>query len=291
MFMKKTDMAQETKKLSALKAMRGIIFAIVILVIAQILALSISEIFLGFGVPSAICNIIAGVLYVAFAILGTKILCDKFLGISMIEMRIFPIQIKPIWVISAVFMPAFVLVVAMLLGGSWQTNTFDFETTLAIVTGAVVFFGLATGTVEEIIFRGIIMVCLEKKFNIKIAIVIPSVLFGALHIIGNDLNFVSMIQLLIAGSVVGILFSLIVYESNSIWNSAVVHGIWNMTMIGGIFQIGTNVDSGSIFNFVLENKSFWVSGGDFGIEASVMSIAAYLIFIAVAVILLKKNER
>ena len=148
-----------------------------------------------------------------------------------------------------------------------------------MVTGAVAFYGLATGIVEEMIFRGLVMGCLEEHFGKKIAVIVPSVLFGALHIIGNRLDFVSTIQLLIAGSIVGILFSLITCTDNSVWNSAIVHGIWNMAIIGGILHIGDSADSSSMFNFVLKNKSFLVSGGDFGIEASVISIFVYLIFL------------
>lgn len=260
------------------------------MIVAQTLAFSISEIPINFGVPSAVCNIIAGALYVVFAFAGTILLCKRFLKISMIEMRIPRIQLKTVWLISAVLMPILVLLIVVLVGGHWQTNTFDTKTTLATITGAVAFYGFAAGIVEEIIFRGIIMGCLEKRFNIKAAIAIPSVLFGLLHIIGNDLDFVSVIQLLIAGSIVGILFSVIAYESNSIWNNAVVHGVWNMTIIGGILNIGKSADSNSIFNFVLKNKSFLLTGGDFGIEASVISIFVYLIFIAVAIVLLKKGN-
>lgn len=285
------EVKRSTKELSASKAILGIVFAIAILVIAQILALSISEIPLNFGVPGAICNIVAGILYVAFTLLGTTLLCKRFLNVSLVEMRIPRLQLETIWLVSALLMPIFVLLIAMLVGGHWQTNTFDTKTTLATITGAVAFYGLATGIVEEIIFRGIIMGCLEKRLNIKAAIVIPSVLFGLLHIFGNNLDFVSVIQLLIAGSIVGVLFSMIAYESNSIWNNAIVHGVWNMSIIGGVLYIGKSTDSNSIFNFVLENKSFLLSGGDFGIEASVISIFVYLIFIVVAIVLLKKRSR
>ena len=133
------------------------------------------------------------------------------------------------------------------------------------------------------------MGCLEKRFNIQIAVIVPSVLFGLLHIIGNDLNFISIIQLLIAGSIVGVLFSLIAYGSNSIWNSAIVHGIWNIVIIGGILHIGNEADSSSIFNFILDNKSFLISGGDFGIEASIISILVYLLFIVLATIQIKRK--
>lgn len=277
------------KKITSLKITFAIVLSIIILIVAQLLSFSISALPLNIGVPPAICNILAGVLYVAFAFIGAKLLCQKFLKISLNELRIPHLKMKPIWIITAFVMPALVLVIAILFGGHWEINTFNATDRNATITGAIFFYGLATGIVEELIFRGIIMGCLEKRFNIRIAIIIPSVLFGLLHIIGNDLDFVSIIQLLIAGSIVGVLFSLIAYESNSIWNNAIVHGIWNMTIIGGIFYIGNEADSSSIFNFILDNKSFLISGGDFGIEASVISIFAYLLFIVLAAIKIKRK--
>lgn len=283
------DTETNHKEFTSLKLTVVIVLSIIILIIAQLFSLSISELTLNVGVPPAICNILAGVLYVVFAFVGVKLLCNKILKISLNELRIPSLKLKPIWMITAFVMPALVLAIAILLGGHWEINTFNAADRNATITGAIFFYGLATGIVEELIFRGIIMGCLEKRFNIRIAIIIPSVLFGLLHIIGNDLGFVSIIQLLIAGSVVGILFSLIAYESNSIWNNAIVHGIWNMTIIGGIFYIGNEADSSSIFNFILDNKSFLISGGDFGIEASVISIFAYLLFIVLAAVQIKRR--
>lgn len=277
------------KKYTSMQVILAIILSIIILVVSQILSFAISELPLSIGMPSAICNILAGILYIIFAFAGAKLLCQKVLKISLSELRILRLTIKPVWLISAIAMPALVLVLAILVGGHWEFNAFNVADRNATITGAIFFYGLATGIVEELIFRGIIMGCLEKRFNIHIAIIVPSVLFGLLHIIGNDLNFVSIIQLLIAGSIVGILFSLIAYESDSIWNNAIVHGIWNMTIIGGILYIGNKADSSSIFNFILDNKSFLISGGDFGIEASVISIFAYLIFIVVASVLIRRK--
>lgn len=284
------EIEKPTAKLNMAKTIIGIILSIFILIIAQLLAFAISEIPLNLGVPGAICNVFAGLLYIIFAFLGATILCRKFLKLPMPEMRIPRFRVKSVWIIVAILMPLLVLLLSMAVGGHWEVNYFDRETTLATITGAIAFYGMATGIVEELIFRGIIMGCLEKRFSIRIAIIVPSVLFGLLHIIGNDLDFVSIIQLLIAGSIVGILFSLIAYESNSIWNNAIVHGIWNMTIIGGILYIGNKADSSSIFNFVFENQSFLISGGDFGIEASIISIFVYLVFCVMTVLMLKKHK-
>mgnify|MGYP001860777919 FL=1 len=283
-------MTKSRKQLSTLQAIIGILFSIVILVIAQLLAFSISEIPLRLGIPSSLCNIIAGILYVALTLFGVNILSNKVLKVSLLELRIPKFSLKGIWVIAAVLMPMIVLILSMITGGHWKINLFGTETTLEIITSAIVFYGLAAGVVEEVVFRGVIMGCLERRFHIWIAVIIPSILFGVVHIIGNELDFLSVIQLLIAGSIVGILFSLVAYESNSIWNNAMIHAVWNMVIIGGILHIGSEADGNSILNFVLKNKSFLISGGDFGIEASVISILAYLIFIILAIVLLKKKE-
>lgn len=278
-------------RISTGQAVLAIVLSIVILAAAQILSLIIGNLPVGLGIPVAVGNLIAAILYVIFAFAGVSLLCKKLLKMTMDELRIPRFRCRAVWLASAILMPAIVLLTAMLTGGHWVTNTRGVEETWATVIAAVAFFGLATGIVEELVFRGVIMGCLEKRFNIKVAVIVPSVLFGLLHIIGNNLGFVSIIQLLAAGSIVGILFSLIAYESDSIWNNAIVHGFWNMAIIGGILSIGSSEDSSSMFHFVLENRSFLLSGGDFGIEASIISIAAYLLFILLAIVLLKKKKQ
>lgn len=185
-------------------------------------------------------------------------------------------------------MPVSVLIISILTGGYWEISFPDLETTLSTIAGGVAFYGLGAGITEELVFRGVIMGCLEQRMNKYVAVLVPSVLFGMLHLIGNDLDIISAVQVVAAGSVVGILFSLIAYENGSIWNSAVVHAVWNMVFVSGVLHIGSSADSSSICSFVLENKSFLISGGDFGIEASVISVMVYLAFCVMAGVCVKK---
>lgn len=225
---------------------------------------------------------LAGVLYIVFTYMGAKLICRKFLKVSMDEMRIPRINLTARWLIAAVVMPVSVLIISILTGGYWEISFPDLETTLSTIAGGVAFYGLGAGITEELVFRGVIMGCLEQRTNKYVAVLVPSVLFGMLHLIGNDLDIISAVQVVAAGSVVGILFSLITYENGSIWNSAVVHAVWNMVFVSGVLHIGSNADSSSICSFVLENKSFLISGGDFGIEASVISVMVYLAFCVMA---------
>lgn len=284
------DLKEKQPRLRTSQTVLAIFLAICILAIAQLLSMLIGNLFVTIGLPVAIGNILVGVLYPSFALFGVSLLCKKILKVSMADFKITKFSLKPVWCIVAFVMPIAVSGILLLMPGHWGKNTMDTSNALAVIMGAVFFLGLATGIVEEVIFRGVIMSALEYRCNKWVAIIVPSILFGALHIMGNDLDFLSIIQLLIAGSIVGILFSLVTYESGSIWCSALIHGIWNIIIIGDILRISTEESEQSIFNYVLETKSFFISGGDFGIEASIISVAAYLIFSLLAIFLIRKKH-
>ena len=277
-------------KISTGKTLVGIVLAIVIMVAAQTLANIIATLPILIGVPIAVGNVLVGILYAVFTVIGVKWLCTKRLGFSLEECKVPKFSLKPIWCIAAVVMPCMVTVILLLTNGHWENSSVDTLFAWELITGAVFFYGIGTGIVEEIIFRGVIMRTLEERWNKKVAIIVPSVLFGLIHVITRELDFLSIIQLLIAVSIVGILFSLVTYESGSIWNAALIHAVWNMIIVGGILNIGATPSEYAIYNYVLDSDSFLITGGDFGIEASVVAILAYAIFIGVAVLLMKKKK-
>ena len=277
-------------KISTGKTLVGIVLAIVIMVAAQTLANIIATLPVLIGLPIAVGNVLVGILYAVFTFIGVKWLCTKRLGLSLEECKVPKFSLKPIWCIAAVVMPCMVTVILLLTNGHWENSSVDTLFAWKLITGAVFFYGIGTGIVEEMIFRGVIMRTLEERWNKKVAIIVPSVLFGLMHIITRELDFLSIIQLLIAGSIVGILFSLVTYESGSIWNAALIHAVWNMIIVGGILNIGATPSEYAIYNYVLDSDSFLITGGDFGIEASVVAILAYAIFIGVAVLLMKKKK-
>ena len=281
-------MNEEKARLSTVKTIAAIILAIVILVIAQIISEVIGSLAVSLpGMPMAAGYSITGILYPVITFLVVKLLCEKFLRMSLHDCKMPKFTLRPIWVVVAVIMPCLVSLVLCLTPGHWQNNMLNRSEISQIVTRAVFVVGIGAGLVEEMLFRGVIMNAMEKRWNRYAAIFVPSVLFGLIHIRGRRLDLLSIIQLIIAGSVVGILFSLVTYESGNVWNSAVMHGIWNIVMIGGILQISESAEEYPIYNFVLDTESFLITGGDFGVEASIVAILAYLVFIALACYLLK----
>ena len=281
----------KTEKIPAWRAVVGALSVIAALVVTQLLAMLAGSGIIVLGLPKAAGNVLAAILYPLLALVVLKIICGKILGATLSDCRITSCKIKPIWAVSAFIMPAIVVFGLLMTAGHWDNPEMDGAQIADSITTSVFVAGLAVGAVEEAVFRGVIMKALEMRWNKVVAVIVPSALFGAAHALNGKLSLVSFIQLLVAGSIVGILFSLVTYESGSIWSSAFMHAIWNMCMASGILNIYTEPMDNCIFNYVLETKNALITGGEFGAEASVISIGAYLIFTVVAVILLKKHGR
>ena len=284
-------MSEEKKRLSTVKVITVIILAIVILVISQAMSELIGSLAVALiGIPIAAGYAVTGIFYPIITFLAVKLLCEKFLKMPLNDCKMPKFTLRPIWAAVAVVMPCLVSLVLCLTPGHWQNNMMNGVESSQIITRAVFVVGIGSGLVEEMLFRGAIMSAMEKRWNRYVAIFVPSVLFGLIHIIGRRLDLPSIIQLIIAGSIVGILFSLVTYESGNVWNSAIIHGVWNIVMIGGILQISESAEKYPIYNYVLDTDSFLITGGDFGVEASVVAILAYLVFSVLAVWLMKKSK-
>jgi len=268
----------------------AIVLSILVLIVSQLVSLLAGNGVIALGAKEAIGNVVAAILYPLLTVLGLKQLCNKILKHPLEDFRITKCKLSLFWGICAIVMPVLVVLCFLFVPGHWENPVMDHTQVAKALTGAVLFTGFAVGFVEEAVFRGVIMKVLEMRWNKWIAIIVPSVTFGALHVIGTRMDLVSFVQLVIAGSVVGILFSLVTYESGSIWASAFMHSIWNMCMGSGILYISNEMSENSIFNYVLDTNSFIISGGDFGVEASCISIVVYFVFIILAIVLLKRKS-
>ena len=79
-----------------------------------------------------------------------------------------------------------------------------------------------------------------------------------------------------------------VCEGTSKANSGIVHAIWNIVIIGGGLSVGEKADAASIMTYVLNTKSFAITGGAFGMESSVIALTGYLIVTMIAFLMMRK---
>lgn len=275
------------KGLSTWKAILVIFLGIAILTFAQ----GTSGLVKLLPLPEGITNVIFGCLYVSFTYLLIKLLCTKVLHTTMDDCRITKPKVNPWWIVCAITLTVGVSALLLCTPGNLVNNHLPEGQILNIVVFALFVLGLGAGVVEEMVFRGVIMRTLERRWGKTIAILVPSVIFGLGHAIGVNMNILDIFLLFVAGTSVGIMFSLIVYQSGSIWPSAIMHGIWNVMMIGGILDINAEYNADAIFSYDLSSDSFFLTGGAFGVEASIIAVIGYISVIFLTLLLFKRKSK
>ncbi len=278
-------------KLSTGKVILSVLAAIAVMLVCQIAADILGSLPVALGAPVALGNAVAGIVYTLGGLWLLRLYCEKALRLPMAALRIPRLGVRPLWIAVSLALPLAVSAVYLLLPGRWSVGELDAGNVSAVLAGALIYTGMSAGVVEEALFRGLIMTVLEKRWNRAAAVIVPSVLFALLHVFNAPLDVLSFIQLLLAGTAVGVMFSMITLESGSIWNSALVHAVWNAIIIGRVLSIGTEVNGSALVSYVMAADSFLLTGGDFGIEASLISIAGYGAVTALAAYLMKKKGR
>lgn len=240
--------------------------------------------------PIEMRNIFMGILYIGFVICGLLVICEGLLKINFRDCRILPIKIKTIWIILAFIMPLFVSGVLLCFPGEWLNIEFSTANVITTLSFTLMFFGVGAPIVEEMIFRGMMLTVFEKKWNKGAAIVLTSVLFGVIHFIGQKMGLRDFLIMTLSVSLIGAILAIVTFITESIWSSVVIHMVWNIIIMGQIVSIGGVRPLYSRYNYTFNSDSFLLTGGVFGIEASLPSIVVNIIFLIIVWKLWKKED-
>ncbi len=120
---------------------------------------------------------------------------------------------------------------------------------------------------EELFFRGILYRILEQWLGTIIALIIPSLIFGLVHIPNENITGLGILGATIGGLLMGIMYT----YTKRLWLPLSFHFGWNFTQL--IF--GTNVSGikefGVLFKSELKGPILLV-GSQFGIEDSIFAL-------------------
>ncbi len=269
-------------KTSSIKVIALAVLSIAVLIVSQTIAILIGDLLVSLKVPIYIANIVICPCYIALSYILLKIIVRKLIKLPLSDFGMPKFNLKISYIALALLLPISVIVFYLFaFKGSFITGDNSTANILNTLSAGIAFTGIAAGFVEEMVFRGMILNLLKKRWNTPIAVILPSVIFGLLHLPGEGYGIISSLLVIFAGTIVGIMFSLIAIESGSVWNSGIVHALWNILISGGGLTIGCEANEYSILSFVLDNKSFAFTGGEFGIEASIISVIAYLLVILI----------
>ena len=151
-------------------------------------------------------------------------------------------------------------------------NTNDF---LALIPALLV-----AAFLEELIFRGYIFHTLEKASTTKIALVLSSLMFGAVHMLnfkGDESWACKLLSCTALGLDAGLLFGCAFLVTRRLWLATGIHVCWNL--FEGPFY-GTPISGltlGKPFLLSLSSGPEWLTGGPFGPEASLIEVAICLL--------------
>lgn len=138
-----------------------------------------------------------------------------------------------------------------------------------------------SGYTEEIMFRGVLLRIVEESLGTWLALLISSVLFGFVHATNPGATVVSTVAIVLEA---GVLLGAVYVLTRRLWMAIGTHFAWNFAQ-AGIF--GVNV-SGNDVGGLLESRLSGpelISGGSFGVEASIFAIVIGLALGAVFLVL------
>jgi membrane protease YdiL (CAAX protease family) len=127
---------------------------------------------------------------------------------------------------------------------------------------------------QELLVRGYPWSVLERTFGARTALVGTSLVFAAMHFGAAKDQPMAWINVALAGAV----FGLLRIRSAGLWAPLGIHATWNV-LIGPVLRLTLSGHSAEAPVLSLSGPK-WVSGGSFGIEASVATTLTALALVA-----------
>ena len=146
----------------------------------------------------------------------------------------------------------------------------DFDASGALAS-ILLFTAVAVG--EEVLLRGYVLRNLMLSFNKYLALALSSLLFAALHGLNPNLDVLGMLNLFLAGILLGTSY---IFTKN-LWFPIALHLSWNLFQSYFGFNV-SGQDFYSIFKFELPEANI-LNGGYFGFEGSVLAVIIQLLLI------------
>lgn len=225
---------------------RSVVVAIGLLVFAAILPLAVP---LGFGTVATTLGLEDGLLVVAaggmLATLSLGVLAFVYLGFHPMSIPVrLPSRREYTWIVAGVVLSIGIAIVFALLEGLVGTGEATSSSAAALADAPLVVYGLvvvwalvATGPIEELLFRGVIQGRLRENFGPVAAIGITSVGFAVGHLpsywFGGGGVFSAAVGLALVQISLGSIVLGAIYErTGNVTVVAVAHGVTNAILYG-----------------------------------------------------------
>ena len=129
------------------------------------------------------------------------------------------------------------------------------------------------GVIEELLFRALLFRLFEQWLGSWMALGISALFFGFAHGANPNATFVSSTAIALEA---GLLLAAAYMVTRRLWLAAGIHLAWNFVQ-GGIFSVAVSgFEQTGLLEATLTGPE-WLTGGDFGAEASVFAVIVCLL--------------
>jgi len=156
--------------------------------------------------------------------------------------------------------------------------------TMAILAG---YLGLSLfkGISEEVVFRGMAVREIAARWGWWVGGLAGGLYFGLAHVLGEigQISVAEGIWIAVAGTMASALFVALLVRSRSLWLPIGFHAGWNFCLKAVLGTTMSGSESGfGLFRLELSGPP-WLTGGEFGVEASVVSLLFYVLLAALVI--------
>ena len=167
-----------------------------------------------------------------------------------------------------------VITAIFLLGGvRWTSESGTISGWLLGAFSALAFFTIPAA-MEEAVVRGYAFQAVVESWGVGAALTITAIIFGALHYGNPDFGWVPLINITLAGVLLGVVY----LKTLSLWWATGVHLGWNWTLgyLADVPVSGLELMDAPYYEGHPVGPE-WLSGGGFGPEASLIAAVVLLL--------------
>ena len=182
-------------------------------------------------------------------------------------------------------------IVIVLTGAIKLNGVFD-NINIPMVVAMLICYVLQ-GAMEEILCRGVVHQLLIKKTSVPVTIGVSAALFTIPHLSGMSGDSPMIVAAAIVNLIlISVIFSLLTLRFKSIWAACGLHSVWNYILysILGLNLSGNDEIVASVFDMSSVGSNI-LNGGEYGIEASIITTAVLAAMIAFVVMVIKPIKK
>jgi membrane protease YdiL (CAAX protease family) len=132
----------------------------------------------------------------------------------------------------------------------------------------VLAMSVGAAVIEELLFRGVIFRIIEASLGTWIALAISAALFGLVHLGNPNATWLAAAAISLEA---GVMLAAAYVLTRRLWLPIGIHAAWNFTQ-GGIFSVAVSGSQTDGLLVATLSGPSWLSGGEFGGEASVVTM-------------------